>query len=163
VLVLRSSTVVETEAIGAALAAVLRAGDIVILSGELGAGKTACARGMGRTLGADDAVTSPTFLIMRQHELASGGLLLHLDAYRLSGPDDVEELGLFELLDRGAMAVIEWGERVVAALGNDHLSVRFRHDDSDDDVRVIEVEPTGTRWQQVQPELDAVLAPWTTC
>lgn len=145
VLTIRSTSVELTEDFGAALATLLRPSDVVVFSGELGAGKTACTRGIGRGLGAREAVTSPTFTIMREHHLSNGGLLLHLDAYRLTGPDDVEELGLLELLDRGAIAVIEWGERIVDALG-DHLMVHFTHDETDDDVRVISIETRGPRW-----------------
>lgn len=173
VLVLRSESVATTEDIGAAVASLLRPSDVVILSGELGAGKTAFSRGLGCQLGALDPVTSPTFTIMREHELVDGGLLLHLDAYRLAGPDDADEIGLLELLDRGAIAVIEWGERIVDALGPDHLLLRLHHDDglagqggggqsgagqsggpdeadSDlDDGRLIEVEGVGPRWTAV--------------
>ncbi len=163
VLVLSSSGVAETEAIGGALGSLLLPGDVVILSGELGAGKTACTRGIGRALAVDEAVTSPTFLIMREHALDTGGLLLHLDAYRLSGPDDIEELGLLELLDRGAIAVIEWGDRVVGALGDDYISMRFSHVDSDDDVRVIQIEGVGLRWESAHPEVEAAFERWTTC
>jgi tRNA threonylcarbamoyladenosine biosynthesis protein TsaE len=157
---LQSTGVEITESIGVAFAGLLRHGDVVVFSGELGSGKTACTRGIGRGLGANDPVTSPTFTIMREHALANGGVLLHLDAYRLAGPDDLEELGLLELLDRGAIAVIEWGERVGAALGDDLLVVRFSHSDTDDDVRVIEVEPLGPRWLNVLPEVEAAVAPW---
>ncbi len=134
------------------MAARLNPGDVVVLSGDLGAGKTACTRGIGRALGAEDPVTSPTFTIMREHRLSNGGLLLHLDAYRLTGPDDVEELGLLELLDRGAIAVIEWGERIVEALG-DPLLMHFAHDETDDDVRVITIEAVGPRWIETLPML----------
>jgi tRNA threonylcarbamoyladenosine biosynthesis protein TsaE len=166
VLVLRSEAVATTEDIGAAVASLLRPSDVVILSGELGAGKTAFSRGLGRQLGVVDPITSPTFTIMREHSLVEGGLLLHLDAYRLAGPDDADEIGLPELLDRGAIAVIEWGERIVDALGPDHLLLRFHHhdgsgghrgqiggsDESDSDLdncRLIEVEGIGPRWTAV--------------
>jgi tRNA threonylcarbamoyladenosine biosynthesis protein TsaE len=150
----------ETVGVGASIAEFLRAGDVVILSGELGAGKTALSSGIIAALGCGDQVTSPTFTIMRHHPLAHGGEVLHLDAYRLTGPDDAEDIGLLELLDRGAIAIIEWGERIADALGQDLLVVTMRHmDDADgvdraDDDREIHLEGVGPRWAHV--DLSAV-------
>jgi tRNA threonylcarbamoyladenosine biosynthesis protein TsaE len=110
----------DTARFAAQLAGELRPGDVVLLVGDLGAGKTTLVQGLARALGSDDEVVSPTFTIMRHLGVrwASGvpGTLLHLDAYRLGGPGDLDELGLFELLDDGAAAVIEWGDVVEAAV-----------------------------------------------
>jgi len=153
----------DTEAIGAALAPLLHSGDVVLLMGELGSGKTVLTRGMARALGSDDPVTSPTFTIMRHHHTATLNLI-HMDAYRLSGPNEVEDLGLFELLDEGAVAVIEWGEIVIDALGPDHLDLRFHRVDEDwvdDDQRMIDVMFAGARWSADADALQAALAPWS--
>jgi tRNA threonylcarbamoyladenosine biosynthesis protein TsaE len=146
----------ETVAAGRRLAAFLQPGDIVILTGDLGAGKTALSSGVIAGLGSTDQVTSPTFTIMRHHNLPGGGQVLHLDAYRLQSPDDAEDIGLLELLDGGAIAIIEWGERIDAALGSDLLYVLMTHDevsgiDSDEvnDVRLLEVRGRGERWASV--------------
>jgi tRNA threonylcarbamoyladenosine biosynthesis protein TsaE len=149
----------ETVALGERVAALMRPGDVVILTGDLGAGKTAFSSGFILGLGSAEPVTSPTFTIMREHKLPSGSvapLVLHLDAYRLDSPDDAEDIGLLELLDRGAVAIIEWGERIMNALGPDRLWVRFAHDDLDDDVRVIEFVGVGARWHGV--DLGAVVS-----
>ena len=158
VLQLCSHSALDTERLGSALAAVLVPGDVVILTGELGSGKTAFTRGVAAGLGSLDAVTSPTFTIMRPHRTA-GALLLHLDAYRLDGPDDAEDLGLLELLDDGAVAVIEWGERIAAALGPDRLEICFHW--VDDDVRSLEVRPLGDRWAAAHQQLLGVLDSWS--
>lgn len=157
VLQLCSRSTTDTEQVGTAIAAVLGPGDVVILTGELGSGKTAFTRGVATGLGSDDAITSPTFTIMRPHR-TGGPMLLHLDAYRLDGPDDAEDLGLLELLDDGAVAVIEWGERIAAALGPDRLELRFEW--VDDDVRSIEVHPLGDRWADAGLSLASALRPW---
>jgi tRNA threonylcarbamoyladenosine biosynthesis protein TsaE len=143
---IRTHSRAETAALGASVAPLVRHGDVVILSGELGAGKTALTGGLVAALGSTDRVTSPTFTIMRHHQLGSGGQVLHLDAYRLGGPDDAEDIGLLELLDAGAIAVIEWGERIAAALGPDLLVLELSHVDGDDDARDVRIEARGTRW-----------------
>ncbi|GMA91206.1 tRNA (adenosine(37)-N6)-threonylcarbamoyltransferase complex ATPase subunit type 1 TsaE [Homoserinibacter gongjuensis] len=94
------------EALGARLAAALRAGDLVLLNGELGAGKTTLTRGLGAALGARGAVTSPTFVLARTHPTASGVPLVHVDAYRLASAAEVEDLDL-DLA--GSITVVEWG------------------------------------------------------
>lgn len=151
---IRTYSRADTVAVGASVAPLLRDGDVVILSGELGAGKTALTSGLVDALGSTDHVTSPTFTIMRHHSFGTGRQVLHLDAYRLSGPDDAENIGLLELLDAGAIAVIEWGERISAALGPDLLILALSHVDDDDDARNIVVEGRGPRWEAV--DLSAV-------
>jgi tRNA threonylcarbamoyladenosine biosynthesis protein TsaE len=137
------ATVEDTRAFGRELAATLRAGDLVVLSGPLGAGKTALTQGIGEGLGVSGRVTSPTFVIARVHR---GPLpLVHVDAYRLrdSGRLDLDDLDLDEELDR-AVVVVEWGEGVVEGLSDSHLEVRLER--RDDDVRVATVHGVGPRW-----------------
>ena len=134
----------DTEAFGERLAAGLRAGDLVVLAGPLGAGKTALVRGLARGLGVRGPVTSPTFVIAREHRPLPGGAgvaLVHVDAYRLGGAADVvgelDSLDLDTELDAAVVAV-EWGEGVVERLAERHLLVRL--DRRPDDVRVARVQ-----------------------
>lgn len=114
-----------THAVAAALVPHLRGGDVVLLVGDLGTGKTAFTQGLARAAGVDEAVTSPTFTLMRPYPTALGLDLLHVDVYRLDTEAEIADLGLGELLEEGAFAVIEWGERAAAVVGADHLEVRI--------------------------------------
>lgn len=130
----------DTEAFGAELATCLRAGDLVILDGPLGAGKTALARGIGAGLGVRGRITSPTFIIAREHRPAeSGGPgMVHVDAYRLGGLDELDALDLdTDLAD--AVVVVEWGDGVAERLADHHMRVRLRRE-PDTDVRHVEWE-----------------------
>ena len=141
----------DTEALGERLAADLRAGDLLVLAGPLGAGKTALVRGLARGLGVAGPVTSPTFVIAREHRPLPGGAgvpLVHVDAYRLGlagDPDDVaaelDDLDLDTDLT-GAVVAVEWGEGVAERLAARHLLVRL--DRRPDDVRVAVVHRAGT-------------------
>ena len=139
-------TVQDTEAFGRTLAAGLGAGDLVILDGPLGAGKTALARGIGAGLGVQGRVTSPTFVIAREHRpgVRPNGLppvaLVHVDAYRLgmtgqSAFDELDALDLDTDLEH-AVVVVEWGEGVVETLTDQHVSVRLSRDPESDVRRV---------------------------
>ena len=114
----------QTEALGAALAQRLGPGDVVAFYGDLGAGKTAFVRGMARGLGIREPVTSPTYTIV--NEYPSGRTpLFHFDLYRLSGPDDLFDIGWEDYLERGGLCAVEWGERVQDAL-EDAVRVTIR-------------------------------------
>lgn len=137
------ATVEDTRAFGKELASSLRAGDLVVLSGPLGAGKTALTQGIAAGLGVEGRVTSPTFVIARVHR---GPVpLVHVDAYRLrdSGWLDLDDLEIDESLDR-SVVVVEWGDGVVEMLSDSHLDVAL--DRRDDDVRVVTVTGVGPRW-----------------
>ena len=143
---MRLSTVDDTRSFGERLAGVLRPGDLVILSGPLGAGKTALAQGIGLGLGVAEPVTSPTFVIARVHH---GGRvpLVHVDAYRLGAVADpraeVDDLDLDASVD-GSVTVVEWGEGMVEQLADEHLEVRLVR--RDDDAREVELRPSGGDW-----------------
>jgi tRNA threonylcarbamoyladenosine biosynthesis protein TsaE len=134
--------------LGRALAGLLRAGDLVLLSGELGAGKTTLTRGLGEGLGVRGAVTSPTFVIARVHPSLRGGpALVHVDAYRLGGGlDEMEDLDLDVSLPE-SVVVVEWGEGKVEGLSDDRLEVRIERSGEDgDEQRVVRLTGVGTRW-----------------
>jgi tRNA threonylcarbamoyladenosine biosynthesis protein TsaE len=144
---LRSASLDATHELARRLASLLRSGDVVLLIGDLGAGKTAFTKGLGAALGVTEDITSPTFTIMRDYPvvLSSGEFttFLHLDAYRLEGPAAVEDIGLFELLDSGAFAVIEWGDIVSGAFGRDPLVIEFFWESEDEREIVISADTDG--------------------
>lgn len=137
--------------LGRRLAALLRPGDLVLLTGELGAGKTTLTRGLGEGLGVRGAVTSPTFVIARVHpSLSDGPPLVHVDAYRLGGGlDEMEDLDLDVSLPDSVIAV-EWGEGKVEELSEDRLHVVIERtvgaDAVESDVRGVAVTGVGPRW-----------------
>ena len=133
----------ETEALGEALAARLRAGDVVAYSGGLGAGKTAFTRGLARGLGYRGRVTSPTFTIVNEYE---GRLpLFHFDMYRLGGAEDLFDIGWEDYLDRGGVCAVEWSERAAGALPADAVTVDIRRCEENEDWRRISVGKGSAR------------------
>jgi tRNA threonylcarbamoyladenosine biosynthesis protein TsaE len=141
----------DTRALGERLAAVLRAGDLVILTGDLGAGKTTFTQGLGEGLQVRGGITSPTFVISRVHpSLVDGPALVHVDAYRLGGIEELDDLDLDTSLDE-AVTVVEWGEGVAEGLADTRLEVtitRARGADPHDetDPRHVRFTPVGARW-----------------
>ena len=148
---IRLTTVDETQAFGRRLAAVLRAGDLLLLTGPLGAGKTALVQGLGAGLGVLGAITSPTFVIARVHrpDPARGGSvpLVHADAYRLGDAADpraeIDDLDL-DASAEDAVTVVEWGAGLVEQLNDEYLAVRI--DRLDDDTRLVDLVPHGGDW-----------------
>jgi len=116
----------QTRRVGIRLGSILEMTDLVCLEGELGTGKTTFVQGLASGWGSLDAVSSPTFILVNIYRRPDGQRLAHLDAYRLSGPDEAEPLDLDTLLRRGPM-VVEWSERIAAALPDEHLWVQMRH------------------------------------
>ncbi|MEW2499319.1 tRNA (adenosine(37)-N6)-threonylcarbamoyltransferase complex ATPase subunit type 1 TsaE [Amycolatopsis sp. NPDC047767] len=133
----------DTMAFGRSLGASLRAGDLVLLAGPLGAGKTTLTRGIADGLGVGGRVSSPTFVLARVHAAGAAGVpLIHVDAYRLGGDlAQLDDLDLDTDLERSAV-VVEWGEGSAERLSSDYLVVRMSR--RDDDVREISLEPHGS-------------------
>ena len=153
-----SLTLPDTDATidaGARLAGLLRAGDLVVLTGGLGAGKTVLTRGIGSSLGVRGEVTSPTFVIARVHpSLVGGPELVHVDAYRLGGTAELDDLDLEAELEE-AVTVVEWGAGLVEGLTEDRLEVTLTPDPVTEE-RTMEVRGIGPRWAGV--DIAAALA-----
>jgi len=124
----------ETQIAGEDFASVLRPGDIVLLSGPLGAGKTTFTQGVGRGLGVRERVTSPTFTMVRQHECVNDlGIttLHHADVYRVGSIGEVDDLALGELVEESGVALVEWGDIAPSVFGRDAITVSFAIDERD--------------------------------
>lgn len=162
---LEASTAEEMHRVGERLARLLGPGDVVVLIGELGAGKTTLTQGLGQGLGVRGDVTSPTFVISRVHPTMNGGpALVHVDAYRLGGVAELDDLDLDTSLDE-AVTVVEWGEGIAEGLSDSRLEVRISRatgadvpapaladadgDEAPLDPRTIELHPVGPRWSSL--------------
>ncbi len=143
-------TAEDATALGRRLAGLLRAGDLVLLAGDLGAGKTTLTQGIGAGLQVRGAVTSPTFVIARVHPSATAGPpLVHVDAYRLGSLAEVDDLDLDASLE-DSVTVVEWGEGKVEGLSADRLEVTLRRSsDENDDRRTAVLRGVGPRWSGV--------------
>jgi tRNA threonylcarbamoyladenosine biosynthesis protein TsaE len=170
---LRTESAADTRALGAALARALRPGDVVLLAGDLGAGKTTLAQGIGVGLGITDQVTSPTFTLVRSYPCpvpveAVGGrragatvrTFLHADLYRLDNLAEVADLALAELVEDDAVAVVEWGDVAEPVLGGDALSVRLTEGLVEDE-RFATISVAAS-CEGRDDELRRLLAPWAT-
>ena len=143
---LRIATDGDMRDLGRRLAALLRAGDLVILAGPLGAGKTTLVQGIGAGLGVRGPVTSPTFVIARVHPAVtgSGPALVHADAYRLGSFSEVDDLDL-DTDAASAVTVVEWGTGLAEPLAEDRLEITIKPD-QDGDVRTVRINGRGARW-----------------
>ena len=135
--------------LGVTLSGLLTAGDVVVLDGDLGAGKTTLTQGIARGLGVTDAVTSPTFVIARVHPGAPGRpSLAHVDAYRLGSGVELDDLDLDADLD-ASVVVVEWGAGLAERLADSVLVVRLERSDEDaDETRWVQATGSGPRWQE---------------
>ena len=141
---LRAPTLAATHQVAAALARLSRPGDIILLAGEMGAGKTAFAQGFGRELGVAEPITSPTFTLVHSYE-TPGPALHHADLYRLDQLAEVTDLALQELAEDDGIVLVEWGDVVESTFG-EHLLVRLEHVEDDPDVRQVTIGAVGRRW-----------------
>jgi tRNA threonylcarbamoyladenosine biosynthesis protein TsaE len=136
----------ETQIAGEDFASVLRPGDIVLLSGPLGAGKTTFTQGVGRGLGVRERVTSPTFTMVRQHECVNDlGIttLHHADVYRVGSIGEVDDLALGELVEESGVALVEWGDIAPSVFGRDAITVSFAIDERDGRTLDVDGAPSG--------------------
>ena len=152
----------DTRALGRALGTLLRAGDLVVLTGGLGAGKTTLTQGIGEGVGVRGPVTSPTFVIARVHpSLVGGPGLVHVDAYRLGGIEELDDLDLDTSLDE-AVTVVEWGHGLAEDLSEDRLEVVLEVD-TDTEERTATVTGIGGRWASDTADAGLVALGGTPC
>ena len=158
---LRSHSVHDTHDIATAIAGLVRPRDLVVLSGGMGAGKTAFTVGFAKALGVseDEHVSSPTFTLV--HTYSTGRIPMHhADLYRLGSLGEVADLGLREQVDLGAVALVEWGDVAQEVLG-DSLVIHLENDLDDDDARDITVSAVGHNWDARWERLRDALRSWT--
>ena len=154
----RTETADETRAVGASLAHLLKAGDMVILVGDLGAGKTTLVQGLGAALGVRGRVTSPTYIVSRVHRSQEAGPdLIHVDAYRVEDDLDMETVDLEASLE-DSVTVVEWGQGKADRLSEDRFELTLQFDGEDEDARKISLVALGgeperrlAEWMQTRP------------
>lgn len=141
-------------ALGERLARVVRAGDVIIASGDLGAGKTTLTQGLGAGLDVTGPVISPTFVLSRVHPARNGGPdLVHVDAYRLGDAAELGDIDLDSDLER-SVTLVEWGQGLAEQLSDHRLEIDIeRAEDPDDETRVVWIQPVGDRWDDVDLEV----------
>ena len=147
-MIVRTGSVERTRELGQALGGLAKAGTVVILIGELGAGETTFTQGLGEALGVREPVTSPTFVVAREHR-GEREDLVHVDAYRVHSLHEWDDL---DLDYENGVFVVEWGDRVLVALPEDHLEVRFQ---LDDDARTLEFTARGPASRELLAAFEA--------
>ena len=156
---LRTETAEETREVGEAIAGLLRPGDAIALTGDLGAGKTTLVQGAARALGVTDQVVSPTFTLVREYE---GQVpVAHVDVYRLERIQDVIDLGLEELAGEAGVLFVEWGDAVAALLPDERLEIELTGPDPGSEARRIRIVPRGSSWRERAERLEGALARWS--
>jgi tRNA threonylcarbamoyladenosine biosynthesis protein TsaE len=147
----------DTKDFAAALSQAMLKGDLVVLVGQIGAGKTTFAQGFGHGLGVSEPITSPTFVLMRSYEAPLA--LHHVDIYRLDHLQEVIEIGLLELLDEGGVALMEWGDLAAPVLPHDYLEITIELDDVPD-ARAITLAGVGSAWSSREEALKRFVGNW---
>jgi len=156
-LVMKTNSAAQTAALATVLGLDAEAGDVILLAGDLGAGKTTFAKAYGAALGVTDPITSPTFTLAREYQ---GRLLMHhLDVYRLEQLAEVADLALTELVEGGGVVLVEWGDMVQEVLLPDYLSLTMEMGDGDDD-RQLTMRLVGLRWESRAIALRKDLDEW---
>lgn len=152
-----TTSVDDTRDLAAEVATLAAPGDLIVLAGDLGTGKTAFAQGFARGLGVEEPVTSPAFILVHTYE---GRLpLVHLDVYRLDTMQELVDLGIAELLDDGGVTLIEWGDAVAPGLPADFLEVRIEAGAGPDD-RLLSIRTVGPGWPPRARALKEAVAKW---
>jgi tRNA threonylcarbamoyladenosine biosynthesis protein TsaE len=152
-----TTSVDDTRDLAAEIASLAAPGDLIVLAGDLGTGKTAFAQGFARGLGVEEPVTSPAFILVHTYE---GRLpLVHLDVYRLDTMQELVDLGIAELLDDGGVTLIEWGDAVAPGLPADFLEVRIEAGAGPDD-RLLSIRTVGPGWPPRARALKEAVAKW---
>jgi len=160
-LLLRTATADDTLGVGAAIAPLLRISDVLVLTGELGAGKTTLVQGIASGLGATEHVASPTFTLVREY--VTGRVpVAHVDVFRLDRVQDVVDLALDELEGGACVLIVEWGDAIEELLPDDRLRVELTTEDpaGETDARRITITSTGVSWLERADQLAAVIDPW---
>ena len=159
---IQAETAEDTREVGEALSAVLRARDAVVLTGELGAGKTTLVQGVARGLGVEGTVASPTFTLVKEYT----GILdvAHVDVYRLDRMQDVVDLALEEVGGGDGVLLVEWGDAIESLLPDDRLRIELNPQDpaGRSEIRRITVSSVGAAWAERWPDLEVALAPWSS-
>ena len=156
-ILLRTGSADETRAFGEAMGRLFEPGDVVSLTGDLGAGKTTWVQGAARALEVRDAVLSPTFTLVREYRGAHP--VYHMDIYRLDHVQDVLDLGFEEMLDDGGVVFVEWGDAIEGLLPESHLQVELALEDEEDS-RSIAVTGSGPAWARRWAEVVAGASRW---
>jgi len=149
----RTQSPSQTFQLGYALGRILKAGDVVCLAGDLGAGKTLFTQGIAAGLGITDEVTSPTFAIIQVYE--GQVCLFHIDLYRLDHPDDLIDIGFEEYINMNGIAIIEWPDKFSEFLPEQRLWIDFKRGENDSE-RLITVQASGLRYRKLYEELKQV-------
>ena len=157
----RSASPEATARLGIALGGLLRPGDVIVLSGDLGAGKTRLTSGVARGLGDEAPVTSPTFTIMCVH---GGGRipLYHFDLYRLDDPAQLDDVGIYDVLEGDGACLVEWGDLFSDELGDERLDIEIRRDEASaapgaEPARLVRLTARGARAEELADALDAAV------
>jgi tRNA threonylcarbamoyladenosine biosynthesis protein TsaE len=149
----------DTRAIGGAVASLLRPGDVIALTGELGAGKTTLVHGVARALGYEGPVASPTFTLVREYRTPRL-TVLHADVYRLDRMQEVVDLELEELAEGAGVLLVEWGDAVETLLPEDHLIVELIVPGEGEE-RAVSIRPVGSAWAARWERLEQAVDAWT--
>ncbi len=152
---LKSESARQTFYWGELLGAILEAGAAICLTGGLGAGKTVFAKGVGKGLGVKEIINSPTFTIIKEYQ---GRMpFYHLDAYRLKGPSELDDLGCEEYFDGNGVTLIEWADQVAGALPQDRLDITICAGPEAGEIRVISFTPRGERYRRLMEEYGTIV------
>ena len=154
----RTPSADATRSLAAAIEPLLGGGDVLVLAGDLGAGKTTFTQGLAASMGVTAPVTSPTFTLV--HEYAGRVPIVHIDVYRLEHLQEVHDLGFDELVGGDALAVVEWGDILGPLLPPDRLHVEFEYASDDEHTRVVLLTPHGVTWAARVDALTAAIAPF---